>query len=87
MKKKECFTCKYKISTELTNEQRKKLKAEAIANGENFPRIPELIFHCEKTGKQISQIDNACDDYEGDETMESIRIDLSKAARKLRKEL
>ena len=30
---KECFTCSNKISTDLTNEQRKEMKDEAIAKG------------------------------------------------------
>lgn len=84
---KECFTCKNKISTELTKEERDEIKKQNIANGEHFKRVPEMIFHCKITGKQISQIDPACDDYSGDDFMVEIRKDISKTATKLRKEL
>ena len=85
--KKECFTCANKQTTELTQEQRKQMRAEAIAGGEKYPTIPELIFHCAVTGKQINQTDPACDDYKSDKLMEALRADIAKAARKLRKEL
>ena len=84
---KECFTCSNKISTELTNEQRKEMKEEAIARGEKWPRIPEMIFHCKVTGNRISQIDPACEHYSGDNFMESVRKDIAKTAKKLREEL
>jgi hypothetical protein len=84
---KECFTCSNKISTELTNEQRKEMKEEAIARGKKWPRIPEMIFHCKVSGKQISQIDPACEHYSGNDMMESLRGDIAKTAKKLREEL
>lgn len=84
---KECFTCGNKISTELTQDQRKKMKAEAIADGVKFPRIPELIYHCDITKKRINQTDPACGDYKSNKVMEDIRIEITKTARKLRKEL
>lgn len=84
---KECFTCSNKISTELTNEQRKEMKDEAIARGEKWPRIPEMMFHCKVTGNRISQIDPACEHYSGDNFMESVRKDIAKTAKKLREEM
>jgi len=84
---KECFTCANKKTTELTQDQRKQMRAEAINNGEKYPSIPELIFHCAVTGKQIKQTDPACNDYKLDKLMEEIRVDIAKTARKLRKEL
>jgi len=85
--KKECFTCSNKISTELTDEQRKKMKTEAIAAGEKWPRIPEMIFHCKVSGKQIRQIDPACEHYADDADLVDIRKMIAKTATKLRKEL
>ena len=85
--KKECFTCNNKITTELTKEEREKIKQQNIAENNRFKSVPELIFHCKLTGKQISQIDPACDDYEGNNFMEDIRMDIAKTARKLRNEL
>ena len=84
---KECFTCANKISTELTQEQRKTMKEEATARGEKWPRIPELIFHCKVTNKQISQIDPACEHYSDDADLVDIRRMISETATKLRKEL
>ena len=84
---KQCFTCANKISTELTKEERAKMRDEEKAKGVRFPRIPEMLFHCDVTKKQINQTDPACDDYIGDEFMEDIRKEISKTARKLRKEL
>lgn len=84
---KECFTCSNKISTELTNEHRKEMKEEAIARGEKWPTIPEMIFHCKVTNKRISQIDPACEDYSDDANLVDIRKIIAKTATKLRKEL
>lgn len=84
---KECFTCSNKISTELTDEQRKEMKEEAIAMGEKWPRIPEMIFHCKVSGKRISQIDPACEHYSDDADLVDIRKMLAKTAKKLREEL
>ena len=47
----------------------------------------KLEFHCKVTGKKIRQIDPACDEYDGDNFMEDIRMEIAKTARKLRKEL
>lgn len=85
--KKECFTCNNKITTELTKEEREKIKQQNIAENNRFKSVPELIFHCKLTGKQINQIDPACDDYEGNNFMEDIRMDIAKTVRKLRSEL
>jgi len=85
--KKECFTCSNKISTELTNEQKKEMKEEAIARGEKWPRIPEMIFHCKVTGSRISQIDPACEYYSSDSLMESVRKDIAQTAKNLREEI
>ena len=84
---KECFTCSNKLSTELTQEQRKQMKEEAIAAGEKWPRIPEMIFHCKVSGKRISQIDPACEHYSDDADLVDIRKMIAKTATKLRKEL
>jgi len=84
---KECFTCSNKISTELTNEQRKEMKEEAIARGEKWPHIPEMIFHCKVSGKRISQIDPACESYSDDKDLVDIRKMLAKSAKKLREEM
>ncbi len=84
---KECFTCSNKISTELTDEQRKEMKEEAIAMGEKWPRIPEMIFHCKVSGKRISQIDPACEHYSDDADLVDIQKMLAKTAKKLREEL
>lgn len=85
--RKECFTCGNKISTELTQEQRKQMRDEEIANGIKFPRIPEMIFHCKLTGKRISQIDPACENYTADDVMVDMRKMIAETATKLRKEL
>ena len=84
---KECFTCSNKISTELTDGQRKEMRKEAIAMGEKWPRIPEMIFHCKVTGIRISQIDPACEHYSADADLVDIRKMLAETASKLRKEL
>jgi len=84
---KECFTCANKLSTELTQEQRKQMRIDEKAKGVKFPRIPELIFHCKITKKRISQIDSACEDYAANADMVDIRKMISKTATKLRKEL
>lgn len=85
--KRECFTCSHKVSTELTKDERKKLKEELDSNGVKYIRIPEMIFHCKLSGMQINQTDDACDHYLGDKVMEDIRKDLSKIAMNLRKNL
>lgn len=85
--KKECFTCANKISTELTDEQRKEMRTEAIARGEKWPRIPEMIFHCKVTGKRIKQIDPACESYSDDPVLVDVCKMISKTAKKLREEL
>ena len=84
--KKECFTCSNKLSTELTQEQRKQMKEEATARGEKWPRIPEMIFHCKVTGNRISQINPACEHYSDDADLVDIRKMIAKTATKLRKE-
>jgi hypothetical protein len=84
---KECFTCSNKLSTELTQKQRKQMKEEAIEAGEKCLRIPEMIFHCKITGKRISQIDPACEHYSDDADLVDIRKMIAKTATKLRKEL
>lgn len=86
-KMKECFTCSNKLSTELTQEQRKQMKEEAVVRGEKWPRIPEMIFHCKVTGKRISQIDPACEHYSDASDLVEIRKMIAKTASKLRKGL
>lgn len=85
--KRQCFTCSNKESTELTQEQRKEMRNEEIAKGARFPRIPEMIFHCKVTGKRISQIDPACQSYNGDDNLLGVRKMISETASKLREEL
>lgn len=84
---KECFTCKNKESKELTETEIKKIKADNIANNKPYERIPELIFTCKATGNRIKQTDPACSKYNPDDFMIDIRRDISKTARKLRREL
>lgn len=84
---KECFTCANKLSTELTQEERKEMRDAEKAKGVKFPRIPEMIFHCKVTGKRINQTDPACDDYQGDELMVDLRKQIAKTAKRLREEL
>lgn len=84
---KECFTCMNKLTTELTPEQRKQMREDEIKKGVKFPRIPELIFHCKITGKRISQIDPACEDYSDKPDMVDIKKMIAKTATKLRNEL
>ena len=85
--KRECFTCSNKLSTELSQEQRRKMRNEEIAKGVSFPRIPEMIFHCGATGKRISQIDPACESYNGHDNLLEVRKMISETATKLRKGL
>ena len=85
---KECFTCKNKQSRELTKEERKELnRLHFEKTGRYTLFIPEMEFKCRISGKIISQIDPACEKYEGDELLVDIRKSLSDTARKLRKEL
>lgn len=85
---KECFTCAHKISRELSKEERDDLQRKHIEEtGRKSLLIPEMEFTCGVSGKKISQIDPACEYYSGDETLESIRKQLAKTARKLREEL
>jgi hypothetical protein len=84
---KECFTCRNKLSTKLTQEQRKQMRDKERAIGVKFPRIPGMIFHCKITRKRISQIDPACEYYSKDEDLADIRKIIAETATKLRKEL
>ena len=85
--KLECFTCGHKKVTEITKEERLKIKEINKANGRAGKRIPEQLYHCKVTGKQISQIDPACDEYKSNKEMVFLRKAISKTATKLRKEL
>jgi len=85
---KECFTCAHKDSRELSKEERAELQKQHIEKtGRKTLFIPEMEFTCKKSGKKISQIDIACEQYSGDDVMETIRKDIAVTARKLRKEL
>ena len=85
---KECFTCQHKESRELTKEERKELgRLHFEKTGRHTLFIPEMEFKCRLSGNKISQIDPACDKYEGDNFMEDMRKSLSDTATKLRKEL
>lgn len=81
--RRECFTCKHKIRKQLSPEIRKRMKEQAIANGEKFPRIPDGVYYCMLSNAKINQTDLACYKYEGHELLESIRLDMSKAIQKL----
>ena len=83
---KECFTCSNKLSKELSAEEKKLIKEANIANNNPYERIPDMIFHCKVSGKQIKQTDPACNEYNPDDFMVRIRKDISNTARKLRKE-
>lgn len=85
--RKECFTCVNKLSTELTEEERKKIRDTEKAMGVRFPRVSKMIFHCKITGKRINQTDPACDDYQGDDLLLDIRKGITETAKKLRQEL
>lgn len=85
--KKKCFTCSNKLTTELSQEQRKQMREEEISRGVRFPRIPELIFHCKVTGLRINQIDPACEHYKDNPETVYIRKMISETASKLRREL
>ena len=88
MSKRECFTCANKISRMLTADEREELQAAHVAKtGRKTLRIPEMGFTCSVTGKEIRQIDPACNDYSGDKVMEGFRFEISNIAGKLRKEL
>ena len=84
---KQCFTCANKLSKELSAEEKKDIEIINLANNNPYKRIPEMIFNCKVSGERINQTDPACNDYESDKFMEDIRVEISKTARKLRKEL
>ena len=79
---KECFTCGNKITTELSKEYGEKLRKER-----NLLFRPTLIFHCGLDGREIKQVDPACDMYVADADMVMVRKELSDTVKKLRKEL
>lgn len=85
--KKECFTCRFKLSDDITDKQKEEIRLEAKNNGVRFPYIPSLIFHCKITGKRINQTDPACNKYKGDDGMEDLRKHIAVTAKKLRKKL
>ncbi|MFW5847781.1 MAG: hypothetical protein ACOCVF_02565 [bacterium] len=89
--KKECFTCKNKLVEDLDNLKRQKLIKEErkLAKTEKrWPkRIPEQLYFCDITKKQINQIDPACEHYEDHSQLVEIRKLISEKAKELRKEL
>lgn len=86
--RKECFTCANKLSRDLSKEERDELQRQHIEKtGKKTLFIPEMEFTCKVSGKKISQIDPACDQYSGDPLMEDMRKSLSDTCRKLREEL
>lgn len=85
--KKQCFTCKNKLSRYLNDDEVKEIKKKLKEDGVKYPRVSDIEFKCKLTNKIISQIDPACDEYEADDVMVDIRVQLAKTARKLRREL
>lgn len=79
---KECFTCGNKITTELSKEDGEKLRKER----KSLFR-PTLIFHCGLDGREIKQVDPACEYYVANPEMVIIRKELSDTAKRLREEL
>lgn len=82
---KECFSCKHKISKELTIEEIVELQTKYIEFLEKkILFIPKLEFKCELTGIVIKQIDSACNNYSGNKVMEDIRKDISNTIKRLK---
>ena len=85
---KECFTCLHKLSRDLSNEEKQEFQRKNIEKtGRKTLFVPEQEYTCEVSGKIISQIDIACDNYLGYKLMEDIRKDISESCRKMREEL
>ena len=83
----ECFTCIHKRGTFFTQDERDEIKKKLRANGDKYAIAPECEFHCNLTGKKISQIDPACEDYCDDESMVDIRNGMSAVIKKMSSEI
>jgi hypothetical protein len=84
----ECFTCAHKMSRDLSKDEKDELQRLHVEKtGRKTLFIPDMEFKCAITGKIISQIDPACEEYAGDSFMEDMRKEIANTARKLREEL
>lgn len=84
----ECFTCKYKLSRELTPEETAEKKQKyREETGKMFTPSFELEFKCKVSGAIIHQSDKACRYFEPDKTMAHIKTSIQVLAGKYKREL
>lgn len=84
----ECFTCAHKLSRYLSKDEKDELQRLNVEKtGRKTLFIPDMEYKCGVTGKIISQIDPACENYQGDSFMEEMRKEIANTARKLREDL